>query len=80
MYLYICIFFPSDVPIFGVLTHADKAEERDPDFEEKFKRSLGLSDQRFLLCSNYCDNIPPQENRVPRVEVPIARFLQQVIL
>nr|XP_022334920.1 uncharacterized protein LOC111131601 isoform X2 [Crassostrea virginica] len=68
-----------DVPIFGVLTHADKVQERDPDFVGKFKRSLGLNDQRFLLCSNYCDNIPPQENRVPRVEVPIARFLQQVL-
>jgi hypothetical protein len=69
------------VPVFGVLTHADEIEENDPefcDFERKFKRSLGLSHLRYLLCTNYCDDVPRKNKRDPNVEVPVIRFLRQV--
>lgn len=71
-----------DIPVFGVLTHADQIEEDDtdfPEFEKKFKTSLGLTAMRYLLCSSYCDEISRENGRNPNVEVPVMRFLRQVI-
>lgn len=71
----------SDIPVFGVLTHADQIEEDDtdfPEFEKKFKTSLGLTAMRYLLCSSYCDEISRENGRNPNVEVPVMRFLRQV--
>lgn len=71
----------SDIPVFGVLTHADQIDEDDtdfPEFEKKFKSSLGLNAMRYLLCSSYCDEISRENGRNPNVEVPVMRFLKQV--
>lgn len=71
-----------DIPVFGVLTHADKINEDDtdfPEFEKKFKTSLGLTGMRYLLCSSYCDEISSENRRNPKIEVPVMRFLRQVI-
>lgn len=69
------------MPVFGVLTHADQIDEDDtdfPEFEKKFKSSLGLNAMRYLLCSSYCDEISRENGRNPNVEVPVMRFLNQV--
>lgn len=74
------IFF-LDIPIFGVLTHADKVKREDEEFkclEEKFKECLGLTTGRYLLCSSYCDVKPRLNDRSSDVEVPVARFLKEV--
>ncbi|XP_065942793.1 uncharacterized protein [Magallana gigas] len=71
-----------DIPVFGVLTHADKIDEKDtdfPEFEKKFKTSLGLTAMRYLLCASYCDEISRENGRNPNVEVPVMHFLRQVI-
>lgn len=71
----------SDIPVFGVLTHADKIDKDDtdfPEFEKKFKTSLGLTGMRYLLCSSYCDEISNENRRNPKIEVPVMRFLRQV--
>nr|XP_034324601.1 uncharacterized protein LOC117689056 [Crassostrea gigas] len=71
-----------DIPVFGVLTHADQIDEDDtdfPEFEKKFKSSLGLNAMRYLLCSSYCDEISRENGRNPNVEVPVMRFLNQVL-
>nr|XP_034324592.1 uncharacterized protein LOC105335394 isoform X1 [Crassostrea gigas] len=71
-----------DIPIFGVLTHADEIDVSDPKFckfEKKFKDCLGLSSMRYLRCTNYCSNFPVDNERIPDVEVPVMRFLRQVI-
>lgn len=71
-----------DIPIFGVLTHADEIDISDPKFckfEKKFKDCLGLSSMRYLRCTNYCSNFPVDNERIPDVEVPVMRFLRQVI-
>lgn len=67
--------------MFGVLTHADKIDKDDtdfPEFEKKFKTSLGLTGMRYLLCSSYCDEISSENRRIPKIEVPVMRFLRQV--
>lgn len=71
-----------EVPLFGVLTHGDEIEHSDPKFskfEKRFKDCLGLSPMRYLLCTNYCSNFPKDNERNPDVEVPVMRFLRQVI-
>lgn len=71
-----------DIPIFGVLTHADKVKREDEEFkrlEENFKSCLGLTDRRYLLCSSYCEAEPRLNDRSPGVEVPVARFLKEVM-
>lgn len=71
-----------DIPLFGVLTHADEIDEKDEHFlklEEKFKNSLGITNRRYLLCSSYCDEIPSKDNRNPNVEVPVMDFIMEVM-
>ncbi|XP_061173899.1 uncharacterized protein LOC133183004 [Saccostrea echinata] len=72
-----------DIPVFGVLTHADQIHEKNgeefSEFEKKFRRGLGLSQLRFLHCTNYCDDLPWKNRRNPDVEVPVIRFIRQVI-
>lgn len=72
----------TDIPIFGVLTHADEIDISDPEFcklEKKFKDSLGLSQMRYLRCTNYCSNFPvDNDERNPDMEVPVIEFLIQV--
>lgn len=76
-----CTIF-SDIPLFGVLTHADQIDGNDEHFlklEEKFKNSLGITNRRYLFCSSYCDEIPWIDHRNPNVEVPVIDFIMEVI-
>ncbi|KAL8560074.1 hypothetical protein ACOMHN_041543 [Nucella lapillus] len=73
------------VPIFGVLTKKDRVDPQSPDFQEKkdaFLRGLGLNHARYLLCSNYCDDLDPDGSRtrrlIPGLDVPLLRFMVQV--
>nr|XP_022294250.1 uncharacterized protein LOC111104535 [Crassostrea virginica] len=75
------------IPIFGVLTHKDKINENDEDFrtlEKDFREGLGLPDNRFLLCTTYCDDYDKHhgksrlDQRHPELDIPILKFMRQV--
>ena len=75
------------IPIFGVLTHKDKINEEDKDFqalEKDFREGLGLPDNRFLLCTTYCDDYDKHygksrlDQRHPELDIPILKFMRQV--
>ena len=77
----------SVVPIFGVLTHKDKINENDEDFrtlEKDFREGLGLPDNRFLLCTTYCDDYDKHhgksrlDQRHPELDIPILKLMRQV--
>ena len=77
----------SVIPIFGVLTHKDKINENDEDFrtlEKDFREGLGLPDNRFLLCTTYCDDYDKHhgksrlDQRHPELDIPILKFMRQV--
>lgn len=70
----------TDIPIFGVLTHADEIGFSDPNFCKFEKDCLGLSPMRYLRCTNCYSNFPVDNERIPDVEVPVMRFLRQVNL
>ena len=75
------------IPIFGVLTHKDKINEEDKDYqarEKDFREGLGLPNNRFLLCTTYCDDYDKQhgksrlDQRHPELDIPILKFMRQV--
>ena len=75
------------IPIFGVLTHKDKINLDDKDYqslEKDFRKDLGLPDNRFLLCTNYCDDYDTlkgksrMDQRHPELDIPILEFMRQV--
>ena len=75
------------IPIFGVLTHKDKIDPDGDEYqtlEKDFKEGLGLQDNRFLLCTSYCDDYDKLrgksrlDQRHPELDIPILRFMQQV--
>lgn len=73
------------VPIYGVLTKKDKVDTRTTSFQEKkmaFMQGLGLNHSRFLVCSNYCDDLDPNGLRTnglrPELDLPLLRFMQLV--
>nr|XP_022292956.1 uncharacterized protein LOC111103783 [Crassostrea virginica]XP_022292957.1 uncharacterized protein LOC111103783 [Crassostrea virginica]XP_022292958.1 uncharacterized protein LOC111103783 [Crassostrea virginica]XP_022292959.1 uncharacterized protein LOC111103783 [Crassostrea virginica]XP_022292960.1 uncharacterized protein LOC111103783 [Crassostrea virginica] len=75
------------IPIFGVLTHKDKIDPDSDEYqtlEKDFKEGLGLPDNRFLLCTSYCDDYDRLhrksrlDQRHPELDIPILRFMQQV--
>ncbi|KAK7502634.1 hypothetical protein BaRGS_00006209 [Batillaria attramentaria] len=73
------------IPVFGVLTKKDKVSDpNSSEFKERketFMRALGLHANRFLCCSNYCDDIDPEGKRTkrlnPSIDVPIVEFFEQ---
>ena len=74
------------VPICGVLTHKDKINE-DTDYqslEKAFREGLGLPDNRFLLCTSYCEDYDKHhrksrmDQRQPELDIDILKFMQQV--
>ncbi|XP_048777138.1 uncharacterized protein LOC125681198 [Ostrea edulis] len=74
------------VPLFGVLTQRDKIINLE-EYETKKKEfcsRLGLPNNRFLLCTNYCDDYDAHTglsrlNQVfPELDVPILSFMRQV--
>ena len=77
----------SVIPIFGVLTYKDKIAPDGEDYktlEQEFKEGLGLQNNRFLLCTSYCDDYDESKGksrlkqRHPELAVPILEFMQQV--
>lgn len=81
------IFLFAVIPIFGVLTHKDRINENDEDYqtlEKDFKKGLTLPDNRFLLCTNYCDDYDNHhgmsrlDHRHPELDIPILKFMRQV--
>ncbi|XP_076436616.1 uncharacterized protein LOC143276106 [Babylonia areolata] len=72
------------VPIYGILTKKDKTDLSSTAFLDKkrdFMRGLGLNNSRFLLCSNYCDDVDMgtrTERLRPDLDLPILRFMQLV--
>ena len=70
----------SDIPLFGVLTMKDKMESTW-DLNEKcreFREALGLPLNRFLLMSNYCDDIYPELKHLNKVKPSKERFMQNM--
>ncbi|KAL3886850.1 hypothetical protein ACJMK2_026813 [Sinanodonta woodiana] len=71
------------LPIYGVLTHADKADENKETREREFVSCLGLvgSRHRFLICRNYCDDVDDGERTdrcFPELDVPVLRLLKAI--
>ncbi|KAK7502633.1 hypothetical protein BaRGS_00006208 [Batillaria attramentaria] len=69
------------IPVFGVMTKKDRVDETRPSFQEKKKRfmaGLGIHRNRFLLCSNYCDDTDPLDCRHEihntAIDLPILKF------
>ena len=65
----------------------DKINPDDKDYqtlEREFKEGLGLQNNRFLLCTSYCDDYDESkgksrlEQRYPELDIPILKFMQQV--
>ncbi len=64
----------SDIPVFGVLTKKDQIPTVDDDeqyryIQDQFKEALGLPSHRFLLMSNYCDEVFPGKNHLTQVRL-----------
>ena len=76
------------IPIYGVLTHKDKINPKNKDYqslEKDFRQDLlGLPENRFLLCTNYCDDYDTlkekkrMDQRHPELDIPILEFMRQV--
>ncbi|XP_062608791.1 uncharacterized protein LOC134270562 [Saccostrea cucullata] len=74
------------IPLFGVLTQKDKVHDEEAYLTKKkdFCSKLGLPENRFLLCTNYCDDYDKEKghsrwNQVyPALDVPILSFMRQV--
>ena len=70
----------SEIPIYGVLTHADKHESTDR--QAKFKSHLGLINTRFKCITNYCTDVDPNESYIsttlPELDIPVLKLMTQV--
>ena len=75
------------LPIFGVLTHKDKINEEDTYFkalEKDFREGLVLPDNRFLLCTTYCEDYDKKhgksrlDERHAELDIPILLYMRQV--
>eukprot|EP00105_Crassostrea_gigas_P023201 XP_011442952.1 PREDICTED: uncharacterized protein LOC105339203 [Crassostrea gigas] len=75
------------IPIFGVLTHKDEISRDDSDYmrlEQEFREGLGIPENRFLLCTTYCDAYDKHhgrsrlDQRHPALDIPILKFMRQV--
>ncbi|XP_064612634.1 uncharacterized protein LOC135476517 [Liolophura sinensis] len=75
------------IPVYGVMTKMDKAEEIPADDVKarvkEFTRCLGLegSEHRLMKCINYCQSTAPErESRTySRLDEPILRFFRQLV-
>ncbi|KAK3105334.1 hypothetical protein FSP39_022872 [Pinctada imbricata] len=75
------------IPRYGVLTHFDHVNVEDEDFlrkENDFKAHLGLPDNRYMRCRNYCDDIDRVygtnrlDETIPEIDIPVIKFMTQV--
>jgi hypothetical protein len=81
------VFIFSVIPIFGVLTHRDEVDTGDVEYmnlETEFRHGLGLPENRFLLCTTYCDTYDKfvgksrLDHRHPGLDIPLLKFMRQV--
>jgi hypothetical protein len=79
----------SVIPTFGVLTHKDEVDRSGVTYrqqEREFLEGLGLQENRFLLCTAYCDAYDKHvgrsrtEERHPELDIPILKFMRQVLV
>ena len=65
----------------------DKIDPDGKDYktlEQDFKEGLGLQNNRFLLCTSYCDDYDTfkgksrLKQRHPELDIPILDFMRQV--
>jgi len=77
----------SEIPVYGVLTHADKQRLNDLQYidrETRFKNHLGLIDTRFKCIANYCTNADPTGSYIsttlPHLDNPVLELMTQVSL
>ncbi|XP_048765275.2 uncharacterized protein LOC125673060 [Ostrea edulis] len=75
------------IPVFGVLTHRDEVDTGDVEYmklETEFRHGLGLPENRFLLCTTYCDAYDKcvgksrLDHKHPGLDIPILKFMRQV--
>ena len=77
----------SEIPIYGILTNADKQLLIDPQYIERqtrFRNHLGLVDIRFKCISNYCKDTDPTGSYIsttlPELDIPVLELMTQVSL
>ncbi|XP_061162312.1 uncharacterized protein LOC133171561 [Saccostrea echinata] len=73
------------IPLYGVLTHMDKVNERSDAFlrtRREFQNKLGLTDDRYLQCTNYCDDFyfegHSRHQTCLDIDIPVIEFMTQV--
>ena len=72
----------SGIPIYGVLTHADKQGSDEPRHTQ-FKKHLGLNiNTRFKCITNYCTDFDERESYIsttfPQLDIPVLKLMTQV--
>jgi len=77
----------SEIPIYGVLTHADKQRLDDHKYngrQTRFRNHLGLIDTRFKCIANYCADTDPTGSYIsttlPELDIPVLELMTQVSL
>ena len=77
----------SEIPIYGVLTYADKQQINDPQYvnrQTQFRNILGLTNTRFKCIANYCADVDPTcsfiYRTLPELDIPVLELMTQVSL
>ena len=77
----------SEIPIYGVLTYADKQQLNDHQYvnrQTQFRNLLGLIDTRFKCKANYCADVDPTGSYIsttlPELDIPVLELMTQVSL
>ncbi|CAC5391993.1 KLF5 [Mytilus coruscus] len=74
------------IPIFGVMTKADKFNGRNnPEVEKReteFRKHLGIPNNRFARIKNYCEDIDKEMaymfSVIPQIDVRVLKLMTQV--
>ena len=77
----------SEIPIYGVLTHADKQQLNDHQYSNRqtqFRNLLCLIDNRFKGIANYCADVDQTcsyiSRTLPEFDNPVLELMTQVSL
>ena len=75
----------SEIPVYGVLTHANKQRLNDSQYidrQTRFRNHLGLIDTRFKCIANYCQDVDPNGSYIsttlPELDIPVLELMTQV--
>ncbi|XP_052062875.1 uncharacterized protein LOC127702638 isoform X3 [Mytilus californianus] len=74
------------IPIYGVMTKADKFNGRNnPEVEKReteFRKHLGIPNNRFVRIKNYCEDIDKEMaymfSVIPQIDVRVLKLMTQV--